>query len=185
MHRAVTTALAISALVAWSPATSASPKTTENKMTLNTGLKILEPMLGEWDCIETYHAGGFSPKDSTAHGTDVLRVGPGGNAIIADYVSNGDFGPYSAHDVITWDDGAKRFHYVFIDSFGPAIQLHQGRAKDATFVFEGPFSWNGKQGTMRRTYRDITTGATTLIVELVDDQGATTKLVTIKKTRKK
>jgi len=38
---------------------------------------------------------------------------------------------------------------------------------------------------MRRTYQDITPGANTLIVEFIDDKGAATKLVTIKKTRKK
>jgi hypothetical protein len=152
---------------------------------LNAGLAPLAPMLGEWDCVETYHAGGFSPKEATAHGTDVLRIGPGGNAVIADYQSSGDFGPYVAHDMITWDDEGKRFHYLFIDSFGPSVQLHGGKAVGATFVFEGPFSLAGKRGTMRRTYKDLSAASSTLVVDFLDEQGAVTKLVTIQKRRRK
>ena len=187
-----TTITAITATLAAATATLAVPAATpaaadnaRDQPTLSAGLAPLAPMLGEWDCFETYHAGGFSPTEATARGVDVIRVGPGGNAVIADYRSNGDFGPYSAHDMITWDPADQRFHYLFIDSFGPSAQLHRGQAAGAAFVFEGPFNLYGKPGTMRRTYKDLTATAGTLIVDFVDGDGAVTKLVTILKQRRK
>ena len=152
---------------------------------LSAALAPLAPMLGEWDCQETYHAGGFSPTEGHARGVDVIRVGPGGNAVIADYHSDGDFGPYTAHDMITWDAASQRFRYLFIDSFGPDAQLHAGQAAGATFVFEGPFALGGKPGTMRRTYKDLTATSGTLVADFVDGTGAVTKLVTIQKQRRK
>ena len=182
MHTTLTALALASSLAA--PA-FADPGAKDRPPALNAGLAPLAPMLGEWDCVETYHAGGFSPKEATARGTDVLRIGPGGNAVLADYRSSGDFGPYVAHDMITWDEADRRFHFLFIDSFGPQVQLHRGKAVGATFVFEGPFSLAGKRGTMRRTYKDLTATSTTLVVDFLDDQGAVTKLVTIQKKKRK
>jgi hypothetical protein len=187
---ATATALAAAATLAAAGAAAAPDakadkgKETAKPAGLNPGLAPLAPMLGEWDCVETYHAGGFSPKESSAKGTDVLRIGPGGNAVIADYSSSGDFGPYVAHDMITWDEADRQFHFLFIDSFGAAVQLHRGKAAGGSFVFEGPFTFNGKRGTMRRTYKDITQTSTTLTADFIDDKGAVTKLVTIQKRRK-
>ena len=178
-----TTALALSAALAACAPAAADPR--PPAPTLNAGLAPLAPMLGEWDCLETYHAGGFSPTESVARGTDVLRIGPGGNAIIADYASSGDFGPYAAHDMITWDAAAQRYHFLFIDSFSPAVQLHGGGAAGTAFVFEGPFTLGDKPGTMRRTYKDLTQTSSTLVVDFIDARGAVTKLVTIQKRRKK
>jgi hypothetical protein len=185
MSRTIAAAFATTTLIAAWASAHAGPNPKDKTMKLNPGLEPLTPFLGEWDCVETFHAGGFTPKEVTARGTDVLRVGPGGNAIIADYASTGELGPYAAHDMITWDDADKRFHYLFIDSFSPAVQLHTGKAVGQTFVFEGPFAFAGKPGTLRRTYRDITATAATLVVDFLDANGKATQLVTIKKTRKK
>jgi hypothetical protein len=160
-----------------STAAAADPK-------LTPGLQPLEPMLGAWEVTETFHAGGFTPKEMTAKGSDDIRIGPGGNAIIADYQSAGELGPYTAHDMITWDAQAKRFHFLFIDSFGANVQLHTGKVVGSTFVFEGPFTFGTTPGTLRRTYKDITATSSTLVAEFVAGTKVT-KLVTIKKTRRK
>lgn len=154
-------------------------------MTLNPGLTPLAPMIGTWDCLETYHAGGFSPKEVTAKGTDVLVPGAGGNAIVATYDSNGSFGPYFANDLITWDSAQGRFQYLFIDSFSPQVQLHSGKAEGERFVFEGAFELNGKKGTLRRTYSALKADSNTLTVDFIAADGTVTKLVTIQKTRRK
>jgi hypothetical protein len=186
MRTTITATLAAAAATLAAPAAPpAAADSAKDQPTLSAGLAPLAPMIGEWDCLETYHAGGFSPTEAHARGVDVLRVGPGGNAVIADYHSDGDFGPYSAHDMITWDPADQRFHYLFIDSFGPSAQLHRGDAVGATFVFEGPFALGGTPGTMRRTYKDITATSATLVVDFIDQGGAVTKLVTIQKQRRK
>ena len=179
---ALAATFAAAALAPAAPA-DAGPKLAEP--TLNAGLAQLAPMLGVWDCFETYHAGGFSPTEATAKGVDVIRVGPGGNAVIADYASDGDFGPYAAHDMITWDAATGGYHFLFIDSFSPAVQLHGGKPAGSSFVFEGPFTLGEKAGRMRRTYKDLTATSGTLVVDFIDAQGAVTKLVTIQKKRRK
>lgn len=146
-------------------------------------IERLNRFIGTWTCEETYHAGGWTPTEvKSTSATDEIRWGPGGNSIIADYVSESGIGHYEAHDVIVWDAAQNTFRFIFFDSFG-SFQDQTGDIEGNVATFASREQFNEQEGTLRRVYT-FTKETQNLVVDFTDDAGNITKLVTIQKRLK-
>lgn len=169
------------------PVASASPKTAKPgapaEMKLNADMSRLRAFVGEWTCEETYHAGGWVPKEVKAAGVDRIEAGPGGNSLLAAYESHSEaVGTYQAHDIIAYDVASKGYTLFFVDSFSPGYQLEAGKLEGSTLTFSHKTEMNGKKGTFRRVYT-FGDNDQRLVVDFVDEAGNVQKLVTITKKR--
>lgn len=146
-------------------------------------IQQLARFIGEWECEETYHAGGWTPNEiKSVSASDHIQWGPGDNSILTDYHSDSALGHYVAHSVIAWDPNQNVFRCIFLDSFG-SFQDQSGGIDGDVVTFSSDEMFNDRPGTLRRiyTFRDNTQH---LSVDFVDAAGQVTPLVTIDKRLK-
>ena len=146
-------------------------------------MQRLQPMVGDWDCEETYHAGGFVEATARATGRDLIRIGPGGHSLVAEYASDGDIGEYRAHDIITWSADESAYRMLFVDSFAPGVQDQRGEIDGNTVTFSHRTDLGFGPGVFRRTYT-LAPDRQDLVVDFTPDGGVPKALVTIVKTRR-
>ncbi len=146
-------------------------------------MSSLQRMTGTWECVETYHAGGWSETEVVSTtAKDNIKFGINNQYITADYSSESAIGSYKAYSLIYYDASNEAFVLTFFDNFGNQ-QIQQGSwLNDDTIVFSSPMEMNGTEGEFKRTYKFE--GSHKQILEVsFDANGNSKKLITIIKTK--
>lgn len=120
----------------------------------------------QWIVDETYADSLFMPGGGKGHGTDIMRLGPGGLSVITEYRSSGVAGPFSGWGAFAWDPDAKQFQSFWIDNTRPAASQPTGKWDGDSIVFTSTEAMNGQKFTLRQTYKDIKPDSFTVEFEL-------------------
>ncbi|MEM9326731.1 MAG: DUF1579 family protein [Bacteroidota bacterium] len=156
-----------------------------NAIGQDKAMQQLELLVGEWECVETYHAGGWTEQEVVStEAKDIIKYGIGNSYITADYTSKSAMGTYFAYDLIYWDEGKGRYIFSYFDSWGNK-QIQEGEWKDEkTLVFSHTMEMNGQAGEFQRIYSFPSEGKQHLDVQFVIEDGAKQLLVSIEKTKR-
>lgn len=90
--------------------------TLDEKKSKLTGSPEQQLMLGKWTIDVTYPPTEARPKGAKGHGTEIWRLGPGGNSLIEEYHESGDAGDYDALGPAWWDEKENGQRFVWCDS---------------------------------------------------------------------
>ena len=168
-------------LLAQEPEKSASG-TTASPRAQTEMAKLIHALAGSWSLqLSTPTHGG------AGSGTEVWRVGPGGNSLIEEYHSTGDEGEISGLGVAWWDKSAGRFQVVWCDNTDPGgcSTIKNGarwEGGDLTALHE----WEeaGKKFTLREVFSSFTENSFTQTLYQSESGSDLNKILTIRATRK-
>ncbi|MEM9831393.1 MAG: hypothetical protein AAF944_12205 [Bacteroidota bacterium] len=93
-------------------------------MAQEKSMEKLNRMIGNWSCVETYHAGGWSETEvvsTSAH--DLIEYGINNQYITADYSSESAIGSYAAYAMIYFDASKESYALSFFDKYQDIISL--------------------------------------------------------------
>jgi hypothetical protein len=129
-----------------------------------------------------------TPKGPAGSGTEVWRVGPGGNSLIEEYHSTGGEGEINGLGVAWWDKSAGRFQVLWCDNGEPAgcgTIKHGAGWEGGDVVALHEWEEGGKKLTLREVFSGFSENSFTQTLYQGESGGELKRILTITATRKK
>ena len=151
--------------------------------------KLVKMFAGTWAADEKFEAVpemGPEAQAGTGKGTEVVRAGPAGNSLIADFKSRSSMGPFSGHGVIWWDAKAGVYRSLWCDSEGPGgcDAGATGKWEGNDLVFTSNVEMPGPKGKMtmkmRQVYSEVKPASFTFYIDSSINSGAMKRMMTLK-----
>lgn len=169
------------------PATAAK-KAAPTEMTAKQSpemAKLVKMLVGTWIVDEKFEAEIWpGAQAGTAKGTDVIRAGPAGNSLIADFKSRSSMGAFSGHGVIWWDAKAGAYRSLWCHSGGPfscdAGATGKWEGNDLVFTVNTEMMTVGGYGkmSMRQVYSEVKPASFTYSIDFSINGGAMKHMMT-------
>ena len=147
--------------------------------------KLAKMLVGTWVVDEKFEASELEPA-ATGKGTEVVRAGPAGNSLIADFKARSTMGPFSGHGVIWWDAKAGIYRSLWCDSEGPGgcDAGATGKWEGNDLVFTSNVEMPGPKGVikmkMRQVYSELKPASFTFYIDSSINAGAMKRMMTLK-----
>lgn len=158
--------------------------------------KLAKMLVGTWSVDEKFEAVpemGPEAQAGTGKGTDVIKAGPGGNSLIADFKSTSSMGEFAGHGVIWWDAKAGVYRSLWCDNENPggcdagAVGKWEGSANPfhkSNLVFTADSEVTGPKGAMkikmREVYSELKPASFTFYIESSINNGPMKRMMTLK-----
>ena len=151
--------------------------------------KLAKMMVGTWSVDEKFEAVpemGPEAQAGTGKGTDVIKAGPAGNSLIADFKSSSSMGAFTGHGVMWWDAKAGAYRSVWCDSEGPsgcdagAVGKWEGNDLVFTADAEMPGPKGAMKMKMRQVYSELKPASFTFYIDSSINGGAMKRMMTLK-----
>jgi len=153
--------------------------------------KLTKMFVGNWVADEKFEAMpemGPEAVAGTGKGSEVIKAGPAGNSLIADFKSTSTMGPFSGHGVIWWDAKAGVYRSLWCDSEGPggcdATATGKWEGNDLVFTanaeMPGPEPRKKMKLKMRQVYSEVKPASFTFYIDSSINGGAMKRMITIK-----
>jgi hypothetical protein len=147
--------------------------------------KLAKMLVGTWAVDEKFEASELGP-GATGKGTEVVKAGPAGNSLIADFKAKSTMGPFSGHGVIWWDAKAGAYRSLWCDSEGPGgcDATATGKWEGNDLVFTVNAEMPGPKGAMklkmRQVYSEVKPASFTFYIDSSINGGAMKRMMTLK-----
>jgi hypothetical protein len=151
--------------------------------------KLTKMFVGSWVADEKFEAVpemGPEAVAGTGKGTEVVKAGPAGNSLIADFKARSTMGPFSGHGVIWWDAKAGVYRSLWCDSETPGSceAGATGKWEGNDLVFSVNSEMPGPKGSvkfkMRQVYSEMKPASFTFYIDASVNGGAMKRMMTIK-----
>jgi hypothetical protein len=143
--------------------------------------RLSKMMVGTWSTTEKFEPSPEMgmPNGGTGKGTEVIKAGPGGLSLIADYKSRGAMGSFAGHGVTYWDSKEQAYKSFWIDSMSDQAQTSTGKWEGNDLVFTGSGEMQGKKFTTVQKFTDITPNSYTFKMSNTPEGGESKDMLTI------
>lgn len=151
--------------------------------------KLTKMFVGTWMADEKFEAVpemGPEAVAGTGKGTEVIKAGPAGNSLVADFKVRSTMGPFSGHGVIWWDAKAGAYRSLWCDSESPGgcDATATGKWEGNDLVFTANAEMPGPKGMMkfkmRQVYSEVKPASFTFYIDGSVNGGAMRRMLTIK-----
>jgi hypothetical protein len=151
--------------------------------------KLTKMLVGSWVADEKFEAMpemGPEAQSGTGKGTEMIKAGPAGNSLVADFKARSTMGPFSGHGVIWWDAKAGVYRSLWCDSESPGgcDATATGRWEGNDLVFTANAEMPGPKGMMklkmRQVYSEMKPASFTFYIDGSVNGGAMKRMITIK-----
>lgn len=148
--------------------------------------KLAKMFVGTWAVDKKFEAeiwpGGQA---GTVKGTDVIKAGPAGNSLIADFKSRSSMEAFTGHRVTWWDDKAGVYRSLWCHSGGGPFGCDAGatgkwEGNDLVFTanFEMMTPWGNGKMSMREVYSEVKPASFTFSIDSSINGGAMKRIMT-------
>jgi hypothetical protein len=151
--------------------------------------KLTKMFVGSWVADEKFEAVpemGPEAVAGTGKGTEVVKAGPAGNSLVADFKARSTMGPFSGHGVIWWDAKAGAYRSLWCDSESPGgcDAGATGKWEGNDLVFTVSAEMPGPKGVikmkMRQVYSEMKPASFTFYIDASINGGAMKRAMTLK-----
>lgn len=151
--------------------------------------RLTKMFVGTWAADEKFEAVpemGPESQAGTGKGSEVVKAGPAGNSLVADFRARSTMGPFSGHGVIWWDAKAGAYRSLWCDSESPggcdagAIGKWEGNDLVFTSYVEMPGPKGVMKMKMRQVYSEMKPASFTFYIDGSINGGAMKRMITLK-----
>lgn len=153
--------------------------------------KLVKMFVGTWAVDEKFEAVpemGPEAQAGTGKGTEVVKAGPAGNSLIADFKARSSMGPFTGHGVIWWDAKAGAYRSLWCDSEGlggcDAGATGKWEGNDLVFTsnveMPGPDPKKMMKMKMRQVYSELKPVSFTFYIDSSINGGAMKRMIILK-----
>jgi uncharacterized protein DUF1579 len=144
--------------------------------------KLTKLLVGTWrttEKMEPMPEMGM-PNGGSGAGTEVVKAGPGGFSVIADYKSRGAMGSFAGHGVTYWDPNEQAYKSFWIASMSGKGEVSTGKWEGNDLVFTGESEMQGKKYKTLQKFTEITPTSFTFKLASAEEGGQMKEGMTIK-----
>jgi Protein of unknown function (DUF1579) len=143
--------------------------------------RLAKTLVGTWSTSEKFEPSPEMgmPNGATGKGTEVVKRGPGGLSLVADYRSRNAMGSFAGHGVTYWDPNEKAYKSFWIDSMGGKGEISTGKWEGNDLVFTGESEFQGKKYSNLQKFTNITPNSFTFKMSSSVDGGEMKDVLTI------
>lgn len=143
--------------------------------------RLTKLLVGTWRTSEKFEPSPEMgmPNGGNGTGTEVVKAGPGGFSVIADYKSRGAMGNFAGHGVTYWDAKEQAYKSFWIDSMAGQGETSTGKWEGNDLVFTSEGEMQGKKYSNLQKFTDITPNSFTFKMSSAMDGGDMKEVMTI------
>jgi hypothetical protein len=143
--------------------------------------RLAKMMVGTWHTTEKFEPSPEMgmPNGGSGKGVEVIKPGPGGLSLVADYKSRNAMGSFAGHGVTYWDPKEQAYKSFWIDSMGGQGEMSTGKWEGNDLVFTGGGEFQGKKYSNLQKFTDITPSFFTFKMSSSMDGGEMKEMMTI------